>query len=173
MDTKELELILEGKSSKSTSGKIWTIFKCLSIFTWVTGKFIVKNTPTVVGTAWQIKKEISEGISQAIHEVQQEQRKSALDKEIDNCLKNKKSKNFQQESHLDNILRDDKVLDKLLGQSRVHDQLVHMTKGYAAGMLENTTIKSKADAIINDEEIIVTPKAKAEEVKKDESIFNN
>ena len=88
MDTKELELILEGKSSKSTSGKIWTIFKCLSIFTWVTGKFIVKNTPTVVGTAWQIKKEISEGISQAIHEVQQEQRKSALDKEIDNCLKN-------------------------------------------------------------------------------------
>ena len=75
---------------------------------------------------------------------------------------------------LDNSLRDDRVVDQLLGQSRVHDQLVHMAKGYAAGMLENTTIKSKADAIINDEEIIVTPnKPKAEEVKKDESIFNN
>ena len=74
---------------------------------------------------------------------------------------------------LDNSLRDDSVMDQLLGQSRVHDQLVHMAKGYAAGMLENTTIKAKADAIINDEEIIVTPKAKAEEVKKDESIFNN
>ena len=42
-------------------------------------------------------------------------------------------------------------------------------------MLENTKIKqNKADTIVNDEEIIVTPnKAKAEEVKKDESIFNN
>ena len=48
---------------------------------------------------------------------------------------------------LDNSLRDDKVLDQLLGQSRVHDQLVHMAKGYAAGMLENTTIKSKAKSI--------------------------
>lgn len=75
---------------------------------------------------------------------------------------------------LDNSLRDDSVMDQLLGQSRVHDQLVHMAKGYAAGMLENTKIKQdKADDIVNDEEIIVTPKAKAEEVKKDESIFNN
>ena len=76
---------------------------------------------------------------------------------------------------LDNSLRDDSVMDQLLGQSRVHDQLVHMAKGYAAGMLENTKIKQdKADGIVNDEEIIVTPsKAKAEEVKKDESIFNN
>ena len=64
-------------------------------------------------------------------------------------------------------------MDQLLGQSRVHDQLVHITKGYAAGMLENTTIKSKARALLDEEEIIVTPKAKAEEVKKDESIFNN
>ena len=76
---------------------------------------------------------------------------------------------------LNNSLRDDTVLDQLLGQSRVHDQLVNVAKGYAAGMLENTTIKQdKADAIVNDEEIIVTPnKTKAEEVKKDESIFNN
>ena len=56
MNTKELELILEGKSSKSKTGQAWTIFKCLSIFTWSTGKFIVKNTPTVLGVAWQIKK---------------------------------------------------------------------------------------------------------------------
>ena len=76
---------------------------------------------------------------------------------------------------LDNSLRDDSVMDQLLGQSRVHDQLVHMAKGYAAGMLENTKIKQdKANDIVNDEEIIVTPnKTKAEEVKKDESIFNN
>lgn len=76
---------------------------------------------------------------------------------------------------LDNSLRDDKVMDQLLGQARVHDQLVYMAKGYAAGMLENTKIKQdKADSLVNDEEIIVTPnKTKAEEVKKDESIFNN
>ena len=77
---------------------------------------------------------------------------------------------------LDNSLRDDSVIDQLLGQSRVHDQLVHMAKGYAADMLENTTIKSKADSLLDEEEeeVIVTPsKTKAEEVKKDESIFNN
>ena len=77
---------------------------------------------------------------------------------------------------LDNSLRDDSVMDQLLGQSRVHDQLVHMTKAYATSMLENTTIKSKADALfdVEEEEVIVTPnKSKAEEVKKDESIFNN
>lgn len=77
---------------------------------------------------------------------------------------------------LDNSLRDDSLTDQLLGQSRVHDQLVNMAKGYAAGMLENTTIKSKASSLLDEEEeeVIVTPsKTKAEEVKKDESIFNN
>ena len=76
---------------------------------------------------------------------------------------------------LDNSLRDDSITNQLLGQSRVHDQLVHMAKGYAAGMLENTTIKSKASSLLDEEEeVIVTPsKTKAEEVKKDESIFNN
>lgn len=77
---------------------------------------------------------------------------------------------------LDNSLRDDSVMDQLLGQSRVHDQLVHMAKGYAAGMLENTTIKSKSSSLLDDEEeevIVTTNKTKAEEVKKDESIFNN
>ena len=76
---------------------------------------------------------------------------------------------------LDNSLRDDSVMDQLLGQSRVHDQLVNLTKGYAAGMLDNTTIKSKSRSLLDEEEeVIVTPnKSKAEEVKKDESIFNN
>ena len=75
---------------------------------------------------------------------------------------------------LDNSLRDDSITDQLLGQSRVHDQLVHMAKGYAAGMLENTTIKSKANSLLDEEEVIVTSsKTKVEEVKKDESIFNN
>ena len=77
---------------------------------------------------------------------------------------------------LSNSLRDDKVLDQLLGQSRVHDQLVHMAKGYAADMMSNTTIKSKSRSLLDEEEeeVIVTPnKTKAEEVKKDESIFNN
>ena len=92
MNTKELELILEGKSSKSTSGQVWTIFKCLSIFTWCTGIFIVKNTPTVLGAAWQIKKEISDEIAQGIHEMKQEQRQLALEEKIKTLtLPNKKS----------------------------------------------------------------------------------
>lgn len=70
---------------------------------------------------------------------------------------------------LNNSLRDDKVLDQLLGQSRVHDQLVHMAKGYAAGMLENTKIKqTKAEDDLSDVDFTVTPSK-----TKDESIFNN
>ena len=64
---------------------------------------------------------------------------------------------------LDNSLRDDSVMDQLLGQSRVHDQLVHMTKAYATSMLENTTIKSRADALFDVEE----------EVDNSEEIYNN
>ena len=76
---------------------------------------------------------------------------------------------------LDNSLRDDSVMDQLLGQSRVHDQLVNITKNYAAGMLDNTTIKSKSRSLLDDEEEVIVPanKSKVEEVKKDESIFNN
>lgn len=64
---------------------------------------------------------------------------------------------------LDNSLRDDRLVDQLLGQSRVHDQLVNITKGYAAEMLNNTTIKSKARALLDDEE----------EVDNSEEIYNN
>ena len=76
---------------------------------------------------------------------------------------------------LDNSLRDDSITDQLLGQSRVHDQLVHIAKNYAAGMLDNTTIKSKSRSLLDDEEEVIVPanKSKVEEVKKDESIFNN
>ena len=82
MNTKELELILEGKSNKSTAGQVFTIAKCLTQCTWIGSKFIVKNTPTVLGIAWQIKKEISNEIVQSIHEVRQEQRQLALDEKI-------------------------------------------------------------------------------------------
>ena len=82
MNTKELELILEGKSNKSTAGQVFTIAKCLTQCAWIGSKFIVKNTPTVLGIAWQIKKEISNEIVQSIHEVRQEQRQLALDEKI-------------------------------------------------------------------------------------------
>lgn len=91
MNTKDIEEIIEGKSKKSTVGQIWSITKFLSIFGWSTGKFIVKNTPTVLGTAWQIKKEISDEIAQGIHEYKQEQRQLDLEEKINSLkLSNKK-----------------------------------------------------------------------------------
>ena len=57
MDTRELELILDGKSNKSTAGKIWTITKFLSAGTWCTGKIIAKNTPEIISVGWDGKKE--------------------------------------------------------------------------------------------------------------------
>ena len=75
---------------------------------------------------------------------------------------------------LDNSLRDDSVMDQLLGQSRVHDQLVNMAKGYAAGMLDNTTIKqTKAEDDLSDVDFTVTPnKTKEEKVDNSEEIYN-
>ena len=84
MDTEELKRILEGKSNNSTASKLWTITKCISSFAWIGSKFVAKNTPTVLGAAWQIKKEISQGVSQVIHEAQQEHRKLELEKKINN-----------------------------------------------------------------------------------------
>ena len=92
MNTKELELILEGKSSKSTTEQVFTIVKCLTQCAWIGSKFIVKNTPTVLGVAWQVKKEISNEIAQSIHEYKQEQRQLALEEKIKTLsLPNKKS----------------------------------------------------------------------------------
>jgi hypothetical protein len=82
MNTKELELILEGKSNKSTVGQVFTIAKCLTQCAWIGSKFIVKNTTTVLGVVWQIKKEISNEIAQSIHDARQEQRQLALDEKI-------------------------------------------------------------------------------------------
>lgn len=82
MNTKELELILDGKSKKSTAGKVWTVTKVLSIFTWCTGKFILKNAPTAIGIAWEVKKEISNEIVNGINAIRKEQKQLALDNKI-------------------------------------------------------------------------------------------
>lgn len=75
---------------KSTIGQIFTVGKFLTIFGWNTGKFIIKNAPTALGYAWQIKKEISDEISQSIHDVKQKEKEIAIMKQIEN-LKSKKS----------------------------------------------------------------------------------
>lgn len=82
MDTKELEDIIDGKSNKSTAGKVWIITKFLSIFGWHTGKFIVKNTPTVLGAAWEIKKEINEAIVETHNEYVKEQKELEIENQI-------------------------------------------------------------------------------------------
>lgn len=82
MNTKEIEKIIDGTSTKSTAGKVWTITKLLSCATWITGKFIVKNTPTVLGAAWEVKKEISESIVDEFKQVQKEKKILELENKI-------------------------------------------------------------------------------------------
>lgn len=82
MDTRELELILNGKSNKSTAGKIWTITKLLTAGTWCTGKFIAKNTPVVLGVAWDVKKEITSTIAEEYNNYKKEQKQLALEEKI-------------------------------------------------------------------------------------------
>ncbi|MAD41920.1 MAG: hypothetical protein CL623_05960 [Arcobacter sp.] len=82
MNTKELEKIIDGTSKKSTAGKVWTITKLLSSATWITGKFIAKNTPTVLGAAWEIKKEINEVIVDEYQSYKKEQKELEMDERI-------------------------------------------------------------------------------------------
>ncbi len=82
MNTKEIELIIDGKSNKSTAGKIWTVTKFLSVCGWCIGKFIVKNTPTILGAAWEIKKEVTETIVDEYSQYQKEQRELEMEEKI-------------------------------------------------------------------------------------------
>ena len=82
MNTKELELILDGKSNKSNAGKAWTITKFLTSATWLTGKFIIKNTPTVVGAAWEIRKSINETIADEYNQYKKEQKELEMEEKI-------------------------------------------------------------------------------------------
>lgn len=82
MNTKELEDVLLGTSNKSTAGKVWTITKFLSILGWSTGKFIAKNTPTVIGVALEIKKEINETIVNEYHDYKKEKKELEIEEKI-------------------------------------------------------------------------------------------
>lgn len=82
MNTKEIELILDGKSRKSTAGQIWCVTKFLTGALWGTTKFVAKNTPAALGMAWEVKKEISNAIAEEIHEARREQKQLALEEKI-------------------------------------------------------------------------------------------
>jgi len=82
MNTKELELIIDGKSNQSTAGKVWTVTKFLTACTWGTGKFIVKNSPTAIGIAREVKKGISEEIAIGIQEISKKQKQLKLEEKI-------------------------------------------------------------------------------------------
>jgi aspartate/tyrosine/aromatic aminotransferase len=105
MNTKELELILDGKSTQSTSGQVWTITKFLTGALWCTSKFVVKNTPAALGMAWEVKKEISNEIAQGIHEYQLEQKQLELENQIKQLKEAKKK---------DTYLIEDKKITELL-----------------------------------------------------------
>ena len=82
MNTKELELIIDGKSNQSTAGKVWTVTKFITAFTWCTGKFIAKNAPTAIGIAWEIKEEVSQEIAIGIHEISKKQKQLKMEEKI-------------------------------------------------------------------------------------------
>lgn len=92
MNTKEIELILDGKSSRSTAGQVWCVTKFLTGALWCTTKFVAKNTPAALGMAWEVKKEISNAIAEEIHEARKEQKQIALEEKILQ-LKSPESKN--------------------------------------------------------------------------------
>ncbi len=61
---------------------VWNATKVCTKFGWCTGKFIVKNTPTVLGVAWEVKKEISEGIVDAHGKYIKEKKEQEMEDKI-------------------------------------------------------------------------------------------
>ena len=83
MSNYELDMWGKPIKKKETLGSVlWDVTKIITKFSWCSTKFIVKNTPTAIGVAWEIKKEISDNIAQGIHEVNQEKKKLDLENEI-------------------------------------------------------------------------------------------
>jgi len=69
--------------NKNTKTQIaWSITKFISSFLWCSTKFVVKNTPTALSMAWEVKKEISNAIADEIQEVRKEQKQIALEEKI-------------------------------------------------------------------------------------------
>jgi hypothetical protein len=82
MNTKEIELILDGKSSKSAAGQIWSVTKFLTSVIWFGTKFTVKNAPAALGMAWEIKKEISNEIANEIQNAKKAHKEQKLEEEL-------------------------------------------------------------------------------------------
>jgi len=78
----ENDFLFNHKEEPSIGSMLWGATKLLTKATWCTTKFVAKNTPAAIGLAWEIRREISHGISEAIHETKQEQKRVALDKKI-------------------------------------------------------------------------------------------
>lgn len=81
-EKKYVSNMLIGAIPKSKSEQAWSITKLLSSFLWGGTKFVVKNTPAALGMAWEVKKELSDGIAQTIHQANIEKKKLDLEDKI-------------------------------------------------------------------------------------------
>ncbi len=70
------------KEEPSTLSLLWSATKFLSKSTWFVTKFVVKNTPTALGIAWQIKQEITNEIATSIQEERKAQKERLLEEQI-------------------------------------------------------------------------------------------
>ena len=74
---------------KSTWSILWGLTKEVTKFTYESGKFIVKNTPTALGVMCEVKKEVSKEINLLANEIsleieksKREEKEKELDQEI-------------------------------------------------------------------------------------------
>ncbi|KAB7884901.1 hypothetical protein GA417_10130 [Poseidonibacter ostreae] len=77
---KDISIMNINKNTKTQI--VWSITKFISSFLWCSTTFVVKNTPTALGMAWEVKKEISNAIADEIQELRKEQKQIALEEKI-------------------------------------------------------------------------------------------
>ena len=70
------------EKEESLGSFLWQITKLFTKCTWYGSKFVVKNAPAAIGMAWEIKKEITKGVAQGLHEAKQTYKEMLIEQEI-------------------------------------------------------------------------------------------
>jgi len=87
---KKVDYLFIGSIPKSKTEQVWSVSKLILSFLWSSSKFIVKNTPTVLDMAWEVKKEISNEVATQMENERKKQKTLDMNNKILALKENKK-----------------------------------------------------------------------------------
>lgn len=79
---KHYPLVKHEEDDNSVGTFLWSNLKLLCKCTWLGSKFAIKNAPTAIGMAWEIKKEMTNEVLKGIEEVRRSLQEQRIDEQI-------------------------------------------------------------------------------------------